>query len=264
MNRLYSIAGLFVLAISLGACTRIEQGHVGVRVNWDKTIDSAELQPGTHSSLTSDIIEFAANEVSMPIDDQHPITHDKTTIHDMDLNVVYSVDPSKIADLYVRFKARHFTDKHGTVYVLYNYVEMLAKSATSDVIAHYDAMDANDKRNQIETEIRTALAQKLAQEGLDGPVKVNRVNIKNLALDPALTGSNLRVIAAQNELRAKTFEVQTAEKEAQRIALLSQNAKAIDYMNASANKTIADAVAAGKVQTIVVPYDFKGIVNLGK
>jgi hypothetical protein len=32
-------------------------------------------------------------------------------------------------------------------------------------------------------------------------------------------------------------------------------------MNAMANLKIAEGVAAGKVNTIVVPYDFKGIVN---
>ena len=35
----------------------------------------------------------------------------------------------------------------------------------------------------------------------------------------------------------------------------------IGYMNAMANLKIAEGVANGKVQTIVVPYDFKGIVN---
>jgi hypothetical protein len=32
-------------------------------------------------------------------------------------------------------------------------------------------------------------------------------------------------------------------------------------MNAMANMKIAEGVANGKVATIVVPYDFKGIVN---
>jgi hypothetical protein len=35
-------------------------------------------------------------------------------------------------------------------------------------------------------------------------------------------------------------------------------------MEATALVTLAEAVKAGKVQTIVVPYDFKGIVNVGK
>ena len=42
---------------------------------------------------------------------------------------------------------------------------------------------------------------------------------------------------------------------------LNANAGAIGYLNAMANLKIAEGVANGKVQTIVVPYDFKGIVN---
>jgi hypothetical protein len=33
-------------------------------------------------------------------------------------------------------------------------------------------------------------------------------------------------------------------------------------MEATALVTIAEAVQAGKVNTIIVPYDFKGIVNV--
>jgi hypothetical protein len=71
------------------------------------------------------------------------------------------------------------------------------------------------------------------------------------------------VVTAQNALRAKEIEVETAKKEAERIAALNANSKAIDYMNAQANMKIAEGVASGKVQAIVVPYDFKGIVNAG-
>jgi hypothetical protein len=35
-------------------------------------------------------------------------------------------------------------------------------------------------------------------------------------------------------------------------------------MNAMAQMEIAKAVHEGKVQTIVIPQDFKGIVNVGK
>jgi hypothetical protein len=35
-------------------------------------------------------------------------------------------------------------------------------------------------------------------------------------------------------------------------------------MNAKALQDIAEGIKNGKVQSIVVPYDFKGIVNVGK
>jgi hypothetical protein len=50
--------------------------------------------------------------------------------------------------------------------------------------------------------------------------------------------------------------------EAERIAALNANAGATKYMEATALVTIAEAVKEGKVSTIIVPYDFKGIVNV--
>ena len=53
-----------------------------------------------------------------------------------------------------------------------------------------------------------------------------------------------------------------AALEAERIAALNANAGATKYMEATALVTIAEAVKEGKVSTIIVPYDFKGIVNV--
>lgn len=68
-------------------------------------------------------------------------------------------------------------------------------------------------------------------------------------------------IAREN--KRKEVEVATAKLEAERIAALNANAGATKYMEATAIVTIAEAVKEGKVKTIVVPYDFKGIINTG-
>jgi hypothetical protein len=70
------------------------------------------------------------------------------------------------------------------------------------------------------------------------------------------------LVQAQNENKRKEVEVGTARLEAQRIAALNANAGATRYMEATAIVTIAEAVRDGKVNTIVIPYDFKGIVNV--
>ena len=71
----------------------------------------------------------------------------------------------------------------------------------------------------------------------------------------------ISILGRRDFVSTKEVEVQTAKKEAERIAALNANAGAIGYMNAMANLKIAEGVANGKVQSIVVPYDFKGIVN---
>ena len=67
---------------------------------------------------------------------------------------------------------------------------------------------------------------------------------------------------AQNELKVKATEVEIAKKESERMAALAANStQSIAFMNAQAQLKVAEGVASGKVHTIVVPYDFKGIVN---
>jgi hypothetical protein len=47
-------------------------------------------------------------------------------------------------------------------------------------------------------------------------------------------------------------------------ALANNSGQSIAYMQAQANMKIAEGIASGKVHTIVVPMDFKGMVNVGK
>jgi hypothetical protein len=93
-------------------------------------------------------------------------------------------------------------------------------------------------------------------------VRVHQVFVKNMEVAAELKASVLQVIKAQNELRAKEFEVLTAKKEADRLTLLSANKFNIDYMNAKSLSDIAEGVKNGKVQTMVVPYNFNGILSL--
>ena len=52
------------------------------------------------------------------------------------------------------------------------------------------------------------------------------------------------------------------KKESERTAALAANStQSIAFMNAQAQLKVAEGVANGKVHTVVVPYDFKGIVN---
>lgn len=118
-----------------------------------------------------------------------------------------------------------------------------------------------DNRPQIEQQIRELIGKTLAEEKLMDKITVSQVQVRAIVPADVIVQSANDLVRAQNELKTKEVEVQTAKKEAERIAALNANAGAIGYMNAMANMKIAEGVASGKVQTIVVPYDFKGIVN---
>ncbi len=258
------LAGLGV-AVLFGstACTRIETGHVGVRVGFDKTINKDELQPGTfNQTLIGSVLTFPVKDMQADVTDLMPLAADNSTIADFDVAVIYNVTPTAVADIWSeKNRSFHLADDNGNIYLMYNYVYQLARNAAYKSARKYESLKMSDNRPLMEQEIRALMTESLAGEGLQSSITINQVLIRNIMPDKRIVDSANELVKSQNELKQKTIEVETARKEAERIAVLNENKGAIEYMNAMANMKIAEGIAAGKVQTIVVPYDFKGIVN---
>ena len=100
-----------------------------------------------------------------------------------------------------------------------------------------------------------------AEEKLADKITVSQVQVLAILPADAIVNSANELVRAQSELKTKEVELQTAKKEAECFAALNAPAGAIRYKNAMANLEIAKKVAKSKVHTIVVPFDFKGIVN---
>jgi regulator of protease activity HflC (stomatin/prohibitin superfamily) len=261
-KKYFSIA-MLVGAFALPGCTRVETGHVGVRTAFNGQVEMTELGVGFHQTVVGHITQLVANEITLEIKDLHPQTKDRTNLSDLDLTFTYSVEPGSIAELITKYKGRDLSTEHG-IYPAGAYVVNVVQTATADVIGKYPALEANENREKIRSEIRVRVDELLTEEKLKGKVIVHQVFVKNLTIDPSLQASALRAINAQNDLKAKTTEVETAKKEAERMAALSQqgDGRYVGLLNAQANMVLAQAAANGKVNTIVVPFDFKGIVNV--
>ena len=66
-------------------------------------------------------------------------------------------------------------------------------------------------------------------------------------------------------IKIKENEIKIAEAEAKRMQMLTANSgQSIAYMNAQSLSMIAEGVKNGKVNSVLIPYDFKGIVQVGK
>jgi regulator of protease activity HflC (stomatin/prohibitin superfamily) len=208
------------------------------------------------------MLVYVANEMTLELNNLHPQTKDRSNLSDLDLAFTYSVNPASIADLVVKYKGRDLRTEHGDLYPLGQYVLNVVTTASADVFAKYDALEANVNREKIRSEIVAQVGMILKEDGLEKLIRLHQVFIKNLEIDKQLQASALRVITSQNDLRAKEFEVQTARKEAERLTLLASNPKNINYMNAKSLSDVAEGVKAGKVATIVIPYDFRGLLQV--
>jgi regulator of protease activity HflC (stomatin/prohibitin superfamily) len=146
---------------------------------------------------------------------------------------------------------------------MHNYIGQLARNAIYKSSRKYEALDMTDNRSAMEQEVKEIILQSLIDEKLNDSIVVSQVLIRNIKPSDAVVNSANDLVRAKNELKQKEVEVKTAEAESRRMAALSnQSTQSIQYMQAQAMLNISEGVKSGKVQTVVVPYDFKGIVNV--
>ncbi|HET8686329.1 MAG TPA: SPFH domain-containing protein [Methanosarcina sp.] len=253
-----------LMIMALAGCTRIETGEVGIRRNFDKTISSDILQPGSwNQELWGEVLVFMAKDTKVDINDVNPIAADNSTMKEFDMSVIYAINPTYVPELYSkRAMGFHVIDNDGEILLMQNYIAQTARNAAYKEARKYAALEMGDHRQEIETAIRASILNELTGEGLDKAILIKQVQIRKIQTADSIAQSANSLVVAKNELAKKTIEVQTAQKEADRISILNQNKGAIAYMNAMANMKIAEGLASGQFKkVIVVPHDFKGIVN---
>lgn len=266
MKRLFTF--LFVgILMMLSACTRIATGEVGLRVDMNNITQSTELQPGSwNQTLFGNVLLFPVKDIAVNLENKHPLTADNTALADFDLTVVYNINPNGVSDLYTKkSRAFHSIDAHGETLLMYNYLNTLVNNASYKAVRQYPSLTIADNRAKIEQEIKEFVGAELKSEGLAEQIHLTVVQVKSALPAPEILQSATAAVNAQNALKVKSTEVEIAKKENERMLAVSANSsQSIEFMNAEARKMIAQAVLNGKVQTIIMPMDFKGMVNVSK
>jgi len=268
MKKLFVIFATIAGAMLASGCTRITTGEVGLRVDMSRQVQGAELVPGSwNQTVVGDVITFPVRDININLDNKTPMTADNSALADFDVSVIYSITPTAVSELYsTKSKSFHqYDEREKDTLLMFNYMTTLLNNASYKAVRQFKALEVADNRAKIEADIRDTVMATLKDEKLDTSLNITLVQIRNIAPNAQIMESATAFVKSQNELKIKENEVEIAKKEAERMAALSANAtQSIAMMNAQANMKIAQGIAEGKVQTIVVPYDFKGIVNVGK
>ena len=258
----FATLSLIAAAVLATGCTRIETGEVGVRVGFDKQVQSGELLPGSFNQvLIGDDLTFPIKDVNVKLDDMTPVAKDNSTMKDLDAVVIYNINQAQVAELYSS-KSQAFHAKHnGDIYLMYNYITQTARNAIYKEARKYEALDMADNRQAMEQSIKETVQKTLAEEKLDGSLIISQVLIRNIVPADSVVQSANDLVRSKNELRQKEVEVKTAEAEARRMAALAnQSTQSIQYMQAQAMLNISEGIKNGKVQTIVVPANFNALM----
>lgn len=257
------ITAVAIAALFTG-CARIQTGEVGVRIDMNKQIQQGELQAGSwNQTVFGEVVTFPVKDITVSVDNKTPLTSDNSALADFDLSVIYSVNQTSVAELFST-KARSFhKQEDGDTLLMYNYVTTLMNNATYKVVRNYKSLEIADNRAKIEQEILHAVKEQLILDKLDTSISVTTVQVRNIQPNAEILKAATEYVRAQNELKVKETEVAIAKKESERMAALAANStQSIAYMQAQANLKIAEGIANGKVNTIVVPQNFSGIVNI--
>jgi regulator of protease activity HflC (stomatin/prohibitin superfamily) len=262
MNRAIKLS-LVAAAVALtSACTRIETGEVGVRVGFDKQVQSGELLPGSfNQTLVGDVLTFPVKDVNVVLENMTPVAKDNSTMKDFDAVVVYNINSQNVAELYSTKNKSFHAEFKGDTYVMYNYVVQNARNAIYKAARKYEALDMADARSDMEKFIQDEIVRNLAEEKLDGSIMISQVMIRNVVPSDTVVESANALVRSKNELKQKEVEVKTAEAESRRMAALANNSGAsIAFMQAQAMLNISEGIKNGQVQTIVVPSNFNALM----
>jgi regulator of protease activity HflC (stomatin/prohibitin superfamily) len=261
MKRIFTLSILAAAVLATG-CTRIETGEVGVRVGFDKQVQSGELLPGSFNQvLIGDVLTFPVKDVNVVLENMTPVAKDNSTMKDLDAVVVYNINPQSVAELYSTKNKSFHAEFKGDTYVMYNYIVQNARNAIYKAARKYEALDMADNRGEMEKFIQDEIVRNLAEEKLDGTIMISQVLIRNVVPADAVVESANALVRSKNELKQKEVEVKTAEAESRRMAALANNSGAsIQFMQAQAMLNISEGIKNGQVQTIVVPSNFNALM----
>jgi regulator of protease activity HflC (stomatin/prohibitin superfamily) len=262
MNRVIKLSIVAAAVALTSACTRIETGEVGVRIDAYKQVQSGELLPGSvNQTLIGDVLTFPIKDVNVTLENMTPVAKDNSTMKDLDAVVVYNINPQSVAELYSTKNKSFHAEFKGDTYVMYNYVVQNARNAIYKAARKYEALDMADNRTDMENYIKDEITRNLAEEKLDGSISISQVMVRSVVPADSVVASANELVRSKNELKQKEVEVKTAEAESRRMAALANNSgSSIAFMQAQAMLNISEGIKAGKVQTIVVPSNFNALM----
>src|SRR5687767_14366688 len=94
-------AAMAVGALATG-CTIVDTGEVGLRVNFDKTIEAEERVAGSfNQTIVGKILTFPVKDVSVDVQNLTPLAADNSTMKEFDISVIYNITPASVSELYI-------------------------------------------------------------------------------------------------------------------------------------------------------------------
>lgn len=207
---------LLVCVPFFAACSQIDTGNVGVESSLGQ-FKSEELTPGVYFTLFKSVIEVSAKENALAMADLKPKSKDNLTMADFDFDLYFRIDPSKAADLLMKYRGDlSVADKDGAQMIGVNLITRTAREAAYRVAAEIPAAEMHTKRTEIAAGISKVMQDELDKDAGKGAFTITNVIVRNIVTDPALEEAIKQAGKAQFEISRKQQEIAIAKAEAER------------------------------------------------
>lgn len=228
---------LFIAAMfmSLAACGRIETGYIGVRTDFNKTVQTSPMRPGFYTALFSHVDEYVVKEIEVKFDNLTPKGKDNLVLADFDVSIWYQPTAAKIPEMSIKYTGMSVKDDQKDFYYpMFNLVERTARGAIFDVVSQYDSLTIHTQRTLLEANIAKSVQTELDKSD-KGDFFVTKVVVRQIKTDPALEKSIQKAVQMQKQTEAKMLEVKLAQAEAQRVVAEAEG-------QAKANQILANSL----------------------
>jgi hypothetical protein len=260
-----------VAAFSLGACSRIPTGSVGIVKHFNGTISEQVAQPGMHMAILDSYYPIDTTLTRAEVRNMQPKDAHGVALRDVSVVVTYGLDPNKVAAFYRATKEMD-PEPNSDYYTLG--LEILEKSiipyAVQIATEKSDLSTISSHLGGYASDIQAAVQQRLDKlyPGIN-PFLIQSVTVPTFDLPPAIQAQVNAKAGYQAELQTIAAEQAVVEQRKQlaqdkatvNANALAQAAKAtgltpdqiIAWEKARALSTMAQKMAGGQALVQVKP-----------
>jgi regulator of protease activity HflC (stomatin/prohibitin superfamily) len=267
---------LVVVVVTATSCGTIETGNVGVRTTLGK-VNPEEVEPGVYLGVPgiSQVQIFSGKEIAVDLNDLTPKARDNLSLRDLDLTVYYKVATGAVAELYIKYAARHARAEGAREFLpAYQLVQGVARNVVFEEASKIDSLVMHTKRDEMAAAIRRGIQVELDAND-KGVFTITRVVVRALSTDPAIEKAIQESVAAQKQLETTRQRIQIAEaealveiKKAEGIAKANQiinQSLTREYLQHEANLALMKFAEKGGTSTVVIPANMQTapLINIG-
>jgi len=236
MKKLFLILLLPIFAL-LSGCTQIDTGNVGVESSLGQYKDT-EMPAGVYFSLFKTVHEISIKDNAISLENLTPKSRDNLTMKDFDVDVYYRIDPSKAADLMIKYAGDVARPAQGDgLLVAYSLMVRQSREAAYKAAAIFGASEMHTKRTEIAGSMQESLQNALDADAGKGMIVVTNIIIRNIVTDPSLEASIQEAGKAEFRIKEKEQQILLAKSEAERRRVEAEG-------EARANRIIAESLTA--------------------